>query len=56
MVYFCKNGEHWMLPNINFLPRLTTNVVSIGQLDESEYQLLVENGVIHTWDKEGVCS
>jgi hypothetical protein len=56
MAYFCKNGEHQILPNVYVLPCLTTNVVSIGQLNKSEYLVLIEDGVMHTRDEEGVCS
>jgi hypothetical protein len=52
VIYSCKNGEHRALPNVYYLPRLTANIVSVGQLDESGYQVLVEAGVMRVRDEE----
>ena len=52
MLFSCKNGEHRSLPNVYYLPRLTANIISIGQLDEGGYQLLVEDGVMRIRDEE----
>ena len=45
MLFFCKNGEHWSLLNVYYLPRLTANIISIGQLDKAGYEVLVKGGV-----------
>jgi len=34
ILFACKNGEHRTLTNTYFIPRLTTNIISVGQLDE----------------------
>jgi hypothetical protein len=52
VLFSCKNGEHWSLPNVYYLPRLTANIISIGQLDEGGYQVIVEDGVIRIRDEE----
>jgi hypothetical protein len=52
VIYSCKNGEHRTLPNVYYLPRLTANIVSVGQLDESGYQVLIETSVMHVRDEE----
>ncbi|XP_066358327.1 uncharacterized protein [Miscanthus floridulus] len=48
----CKNGEHRSLPNVYYLPRLTANIISVGQLDKGGYQVLVEDGVMRIRDED----
>jgi hypothetical protein len=48
----CKNGEHRSLSNVYYLPRLTANIISIGQLDEGGYEVLVKGGVMAIRDEE----
>jgi transposase InsO family protein len=48
----CKSGEHRALHHVYYLPRLTTNIISVGQLDERGYQVLVEDGVMRVRDEE----
>ena len=52
VLFACKNGEHRTLANTYFIPRLTTNIISIGQLDEVGFQVLVEQGVMRIRDEE----
>jgi hypothetical protein len=47
----CKNREHWSLPNVYFLHRLTANIISVSQLDEGEHQVLVD-GIMHIRDED----
>jgi hypothetical protein len=47
-----RTGKHRTLSNIYYLPRLTVNIISFGQLDESGYQVLVEDGVMRIRDEE----
>jgi hypothetical protein len=56
VLFSCKNGEHRSLPNVYYLPRLTANIISVGQLDEGGYQVLVEDGVMRTATRSGICS
>jgi hypothetical protein len=34
ILFACKNGEHRTLVSVYYIPRLTANIVSCGQLDE----------------------
>ena len=34
VLFACKTGEHRRLEGVYFIPRLTTNIVSLGQMDE----------------------
>jgi hypothetical protein len=51
ILFACKNGEHQTLGNVYFIPRLTANIISCGQLDEIGYQILVEGGVMRVHDE-----
>jgi hypothetical protein len=46
VLFACKNGEHQVLANTYYIPCLTTNIVSVVQLDEAGFQVLVEEGVM----------
>jgi transposase InsO family protein len=48
----CKSMEHRALHHIYYLPRLTANIISVGQLDKRGYQVLVEDGVMSVHDEE----
>jgi len=52
VLFHCKNGEHRSLANVYFLPRLTANIISVGQLDEGGYQVLVEDGMMRVRDED----
>ncbi|WVZ75292.1 hypothetical protein U9M48_023362 [Paspalum notatum var. saurae] len=42
----CKNGEHQALTGVYHIPRLTTNIVSLGQLKEDGFKILLESGFL----------
>jgi hypothetical protein len=52
ILFTCKNGEHQRLSSVYYLPRLTANIISVGQLDEGGYQILVEDGAMRIRDDE----
>lgn len=52
VLFACKNGEHRTLANTYFLPRLAANIVGIGQLDETGFQVLVEDGIMRVRDEQ----
>lgn len=52
ILFTCKNGEHHSLPNVYYLPRLTANIISVSQLDEGGYKVLIEDYVMHVRDEE----
>lgn len=52
ILFTCKNGEHRALANTYFIPRLTANIISIGQLDEAGFKVLVDEGVMRIRDEE----
>ncbi|RLM58833.1 hypothetical protein C2845_PM18G06050 [Panicum miliaceum] len=52
VLFACKNGEHHALDNIYYIPRLTSHIISVGQLDECGYQVLIEDGVMRIRDEQ----
>lgn len=52
VLFNCKNGEHRALPNTYFIPRLTANIVSCGQLDEVDFEILIGGGVMRVRDEQ----
>jgi hypothetical protein len=45
VLFTCKNGEHRSFSGVYYIPKLTTNIVSIGQLDEVGYKINIDDGV-----------
>jgi hypothetical protein len=46
-----KSGEHQALNGVYHIPRLTSNTVSLGQLEENDFKILMENGALKIWDQ-----
>jgi hypothetical protein len=46
----CKTGEHQRLTDVYHIPRLTANIISLGQLEEEGFKILLENGALKIWD------
>jgi hypothetical protein len=46
ILFRCKGSEHHMLAGIYFIPRLTTNIISLGQLDNNDHKVLIENNIL----------
>jgi hypothetical protein len=53
ILYQCKTGEHRALPNIYFIPRLDTNIISVGQLDEDGHEVKIQHGVMQIREEGG---
>jgi hypothetical protein len=50
ILFQCKNGEHHAFAGVYFIPRLTTNIISVGQLDEGGFQTKIDGGVMRIRD------
>ena len=54
VLFVCKNGEHQVLSNVYYIPRLTANIVSVGQLNEAGHEILInKEGVMKVKDPCG---
>jgi transposase InsO family protein len=50
VLFACKTGEHRWLEVVYFIPRLTTNIVSLGQMDEDGFKVDIEHGILRLYD------
>ncbi|KAK2630796.1 hypothetical protein QOZ80_UnG0725510 [Eleusine coracana subsp. coracana] len=46
VMFRCKNGEKRSFAGVYFIPRLTMNIISLGQLDEVGYKIDIDSGVL----------
>ena len=53
IVFQCRNGEHLVLSEVYFIPRLCSNIVSIGQLDEIAYETTIHHAVLQLREPGG---
>jgi transposase InsO family protein len=49
-MFVCKDGEHRVLSDVYYIPRLRTSIVSLGQLDEIAYKTVIEDGAMCVYD------
>ena len=49
-VFACKFGEHHHLDGVYYIPCLTTNIVSLGQMDEDGFKVDIESGILRLFD------
>ncbi|WVZ61750.1 LOW QUALITY PROTEIN: hypothetical protein U9M48_011574 [Paspalum notatum var. saurae] len=52
VLFKCKTGEHQALTGVYHIPRLTANIVSLGQLEGDGYKILMECGSLKIWDAQ----
>jgi hypothetical protein len=53
IMFVCKNYESRSLEGVYIIPRLATNIASIGQLDEVGYKIDIDTGMMKIWEPEG---
>jgi hypothetical protein len=49
----CKNDEHHMFTGVYYIPRLTANIISVGQLNEMGYDIRIKEGVMSLREPSG---
>ncbi|WVZ95085.1 LOW QUALITY PROTEIN: hypothetical protein U9M48_040890 [Paspalum notatum var. saurae] len=52
ILFSCSNGGHRALTGGYYIPRLRSNIVSLGQLDERGCKVLIDDGVLRIRDRE----
>ncbi|CAH9135387.1 unnamed protein product [Cuscuta epithymum] len=50
ILFQCKNGEHLVLTNVYYIPKLKSNIISLGQLSENGSRVVIEKGVMRVYD------
>jgi hypothetical protein len=54
VVFVCKNSESRSFDGVYFIPRLTINIMSVGQLDEIGYKIDIDTDVMKIRKPGGV--
>jgi transposase InsO family protein len=49
----CKTGGHKALTGVYYIPRLKANIVSLGQMEEPGYKIVLESGFLKLWNHAG---
>ncbi|CAA0839612.1 cysteine-rich RLK (RECEPTOR-like protein kinase) 8 [Striga hermonthica] len=52
IIFRCQNGVHGALTDVYYIPQLRSSIISIGQLDEHDCEVLVKGGVLKLRDRE----
>jgi hypothetical protein len=52
ILFTYKNGEHRRLTGVYFIPRLTANLISVGQLNKNGCESLVHDGFMRIRDQD----
>jgi hypothetical protein len=52
IIFSCKSGKHRTFTGINYIPRLKTSILNVGQLDELSYEVNINCGVMRIKDAE----
>ncbi|KAJ4740894.1 Transposon Ty1-H Gag-Pol polyprotein [Rhynchospora pubera] len=47
-----RMGEHKALTDVYYIPKLTSNIISLGQLEEQGCRIMLENGQLKVFDRE----
>lgn len=53
VLFEAGNGEHLPLTGVYFIPRLTTNIVNLSQLDEAGCDIHTKHGVLRIHNDKG---
>jgi hypothetical protein len=51
ILFRCRTGDQWALPDVYYIPRLRSNLVSLGQLTETGHQIELDDDVLEVHDK-----
>ena len=52
IVFGCRNREQWMLEEVYYIPRLCSNLVSLGQLTESGHKIVIDEDKLEVNNKD----
>lgn len=52
VLFETKSGEHKALTDVYLIPRLKTNIVSLGQLEERGFKVVLEDGFMYLFDRQ----
>ena len=52
VLFIYKSGEHRSITGVYYIPRLNTQILSLGQFDENGCQTLIKGGILRLRDRE----
>jgi hypothetical protein len=52
IIFKCQNDEHRALTDVYYIPKLRSNIISLGQLDERGCRVMIGDGVLRVHDTE----
>uniref|UniRef100_A0ACD5Y6T1 Uncharacterized protein n=1 Tax=Avena sativa TaxID=4498 RepID=A0ACD5Y6T1_AVESA len=52
IMFAAESGEHRVLTEVYHIPRLKSNIISLGQLDENGCKYAAGDGLMTVWDRE----
>jgi hypothetical protein len=54
ILVWCKTSSHKALTGVYYIPCLTVNIISLGQLEEAAYKIVLHDGFLRLWDRAGM--
>uniref|UniRef100_A0ACD5Z920 Uncharacterized protein n=1 Tax=Avena sativa TaxID=4498 RepID=A0ACD5Z920_AVESA len=51
-LFIAESGEHRVLTEVYHIPKLRSNIISLGQLDENGCKYTADDGLMTVWDRE----
>ena len=52
VVFQGKHGDHWVLSDVYYIPKLRSNLVSLGQLIETGHRITLDDDELEVCDKQ----
>lgn len=52
VLFQCKNGEHLALTDVYFIPKIKSNIISLGQFDENGGRVDISGGLCKIYDRD----
>jgi len=51
ILFQCKSGDQWALTELFFIPKLRSNLISLGQLTETGHKIVLDDDVLEVFEK-----
>ena len=52
VMFAAESGEHRVLTEVYHIPKLKSNIISLGQLDKNGCKYFADDGLMTVWDRE----
>ncbi|XP_035843200.1 uncharacterized protein LOC118490096 [Helianthus annuus] len=53
ILFLCKNGDHLSVSNVYYIPALRSNVMSLGQMTEDGYKIIMKQEYLRMFNESG---